>query len=210
MEGHAKEGGERHCELAEKSISAFKPAETLCMDDHQFSPNGVNCTRQLGTSFINQTTHFTQKCFVGDESQDCQLWTISGRFFCWRFAIFHVDFRRRLHFYDFQQHFGTPMLRTTCGPNKRHSLSHSIDHVFLERVYHVPRNIPDNSFPARLYMFKDNEAVIRMIVKDRRPNVRHVSRTHRIDLECLFERIIVDSSMSIRCAYHSTIFGRQF
>ena len=103
-----------------------------------------------------------------------------------------------MHFYDSQQLFGTPMLRTTCGPNKRHSLSHSIDHVFLERVYHVPRNIPDNSFPARLYMFKDNEAVIRMIVKDRRPNVRHVSRTHRIDLECLFERIIVDSSMSIR------------
>ena len=65
MEGHAKKGGERHCELAEKSISAFKPAETLCMDDHQFSPNGVNCTGQLGTSFhqSNNTLHAKVFCW---------------------------------------------------------------------------------------------------------------------------------------------------
>ena len=37
-----------------------------------------------------------------------------------------------------------------------------------------------------LYMFEDSETVIRMIIKGRRPDSRHVSRTHRVDLDWLF------------------------
>ena len=45
---------------------------------------------------------------------------------------------------------------------------------------------------AMLYVFEDTEAVIKMIVKGRSPTVRHVSRTHRVALDWLFDRINLD------------------
>ena len=44
-----------------------------------------------------------------------------------------------------------------------------------------------------LYVFEDNEAVIKMIMKGRSPTMRHVSRTHRVALDWLFDRINLDS-----------------
>ena len=43
-----------------------------------------------------------------------------------------------------------------------------------------------------LVLFEDNEAVIKMIIKGRRPTTRHVSRTHRVALDWLFDRINLD------------------
>ena len=43
-----------------------------------------------------------------------------------------------------------------------------------------------------LYVFEDNEAVIKMIIKGRSPTMRHVSRTHRVALDWLFDRINLD------------------
>ena len=40
-----------------------------------------------------------------------------------------------------------------------------------------------SSFPAKLCILEDNEAVIRMIIKSRNRFLRHVSRTHRVDLD---------------------------
>ena len=42
---------------------------------------------------------------------------------------------------------------------------------------------------SQLYIFEDNEAVIKMIIKGRSPTMRHVSRTHRVALDRLFDRI---------------------
>ena len=42
---------------------------------------------------------------------------------------------------------------------------------------------------AMLYVFEDNEAVIKMIFKGRSPTMRHVSRTHRVALDWLFDRL---------------------
>ena len=39
---------------------------------------------------------------------------------------------------------------------------------------------------AMLYVFEDNESVIMMIIKGRSPTMRHVWRTHRVALDCLF------------------------
>ena len=47
--------------------------------------------------------------------------------------------------------------------------------------------------------FEDNEAVIKMIIKGRSLNLRHVSRTHRVALDWLFDRIILDPKIRIRC-----------
>ena len=45
---------------------------------------------------------------------------------------------------------------------------------------------------ALLYVFEDNEAVIKMIIKGRSSTMRHVSRTHRVALDWLFDRINLD------------------
>ena len=49
-----------------------------------------------------------------------------------------------------------------------------------------------------MYVFEDNEAVIKMIVKGRIPTMRHVSRTHRVALDWLFDRINLDSEIQIK------------
>ena len=48
-----------------------------------------------------------------------------------------------------------------------------------------------------LYIFADNEAPISMIIKGRRPAQRHVSRTHRVALDWLFDRINLDTKIQI-------------
>ena len=53
----------------------------------------------------------------------------------------------------------------------------------------VPSNVQSARQEALLYVFEDNEAVIKMIIKGRSPTMRHVSRTHRVALDCLFDRI---------------------
>ena len=47
-------------------------------------------------------------------------------------------------------------------------------------------------------MFEDNEAVIKMIIKGRSPTMRHVSRTHRVALDWLFDRINLDPKIQIK------------
>ena len=49
-----------------------------------------------------------------------------------------------------------------------------------------------------LYIFEDNEAVIKMIMKGRSPTKRHVSRTHRVALDWLFDRINLDPKIQIK------------
>ena len=50
---------------------------------------------------------------------------------------------------------------------------------------------------ALLYVFEDNEAVIKMTIKGRSPTMRHVSRTQRVALDWLFDRINLDSRIQI-------------
>ena len=47
-------------------------------------------------------------------------------------------------------------------------------------------------------MFEDDEAVIEMIIKGRNPTMRHVSRTHRVALDWLFDPIDLDSKIQIK------------
>ena len=62
----------------------------------------------------------------------------------------------------------------------------------------VPPTYPMSSGAVKLVIFEDNESVIKMVVKGRSPALGHVSRTHRVDLDWLFERCRVDPSIRIR------------
>ena len=62
----------------------------------------------------------------------------------------------------------------------------------------VPSNVQSAHQEALLYVFEDNEAVIKMIIKGRSPTMRHVSRTHRVALDWLFDRINLDPKIQIK------------
>ena len=76
-------------------------------------------------------------------------------------------------------------------PNKHINLD-------LTNVDHVSSNVKPSGSSAMLYVFEDNEAVIKMIIKGRSPTLRHVSRTHRVALDWLFDRINLDPKTQIR------------
>ena len=62
----------------------------------------------------------------------------------------------------------------------------------MQDIDSVPSNVQSASQETLLYVFEDNEAVIKMIMKGRSPTMRHVSRTHRVALDWLFDRINLD------------------
>ena len=70
--------------------------------------------------------------------------------------------------------------------------------VIPTTIDHIPSNTTHSGSSAMLYVFADNEAVIKMIIKGRRPTMGHVSRTHRVSLDWLFDRINLDSKIQIR------------
>ena len=53
----------------------------------------------------------------------------------------------------------------------------------LNNVDCVPSNVQFSHQEALLYVFEDNEAVIKMIFKGISPTMRHVSRTHIVALD---------------------------
>ena len=67
----------------------------------------------------------------------------------------------------------------------------------MENIDSVPSNVQSSRQEALLYVFEDNEAVIKMIIKGRSPTMRHVSRTHRVALDWLFDRINLDPRIQI-------------
>ena len=68
----------------------------------------------------------------------------------------------------------------------------------MENIDSVPSNVQSSRQEALLYVFEDNEAVIKMIIKGRSPTMRHVSKTHRVALDWLFDRINLDTKIQIK------------
>ena len=66
----------------------------------------------------------------------------------------------------------------------------------LTNIDHVPSSGTHSGSTAMLYVFEDDEAVIKMIIKGRSPIMRHVSRTHRVALD--WYRSNLDSKIQIR------------
>ena len=68
----------------------------------------------------------------------------------------------------------------------------------LDNVEFIPSNVNSSHQEALLYVFEDNEAVIKMIMKGRSPTMRHVYRTHIVALDWLFDRINLDPKIQIK------------
>ena len=80
--------------------------------------------------------------------------------------------------------------------HKHHKSLKKID--VMKDIDVVPSNVQSARQEALLYVFEDSEAVIKMIIKGRSPTMRHVSRTHRVALNWLFDRINFDPQIQIK------------
>ena len=75
------------------------------------------------------------------------------------------------------------------GRNTSHEPSQQSRRMFnvMNDVDRVSSNVQFSHQETLLYLFEDNEAVIKMMIKGRSPTMRHVSRTHRVALDWLFD-----------------------
>ena len=62
----------------------------------------------------------------------------------------------------------------------------------------ISSNVHSFRKEALLYVFEDNEAVIKIIIMGRSLTMRYVSRTHRVALDWLFDRINLDPKIQIK------------
>ena len=74
-------------------------------------------------------------------------------------------------------------------PNLHNPIQCKHTNVIPTDIDHIPSNTTHSGAFAMLYVFEDNQAVIKMNIKGRSPTMRHVSRTHRVALDWLFDRI---------------------
>ena len=92
-----------------------------------------------------------------------------------------------------------PAQRLGVAPNLTGMVSHSGSvHSLVRDIDFVPPSADLSSGSAQLFLFEDNEAVIKMCLKGRSPILRHISRTHRVDLDWLIERIKLDPGVRIK------------
>ena len=68
----------------------------------------------------------------------------------------------------------------------------------MKDIDSVSSNVQSARQETLLYVFEDNEAVIKIIIIGRSPTMRHVSRTHRVALDWLLDRINLDSKIQIK------------
>ena len=71
-----------------------------------------------------------------------------------------------------------------------------IDH--LVDVDSIPVSQHNPKCLSELVILEDNEAVIKMTIKGRSTAMRHVQRTHRVNLDWLYERFLNDKGIRIR------------
>ena len=86
-------------------------------------------------------------------------------------------------------------VRIQITPKIQKVLDQNVD---LSSIHQVRSNAHLSEKESQLYIFEDNEAVIKMIIKGRSPTMRRESRTHRVPLDWLFDRINLDPKVQIK------------
>ena len=84
---------------------------------------------------------------------------------------------------------------TQNTPKIKQVLDQNVDRSNVDQV---PSNAHLSEKESQLYIFEDNEAVIKMIIEGSSPAMRHVSRTHRVALDLLFDSINLDPKVQIK------------
>ena len=80
-------------------------------------------------------------------------------------------------------------------PNMHNNIPIKLTTSFQTNIDHTPPNRTHSHPSALLYVSEDNEAAIKMMINGRSPTMRHVSRTHKVALGLLFDRINLDTKI---------------
>ena len=152
-------------------------------------------------SYIHHTSEYRQYCYIGNTAQQCRL----GLFQDSDFAGDLEDSKSTSG--GILCIFGSrTFVPISWMCKKQTSVSHSsteAEVISLDAGSRIdgipaPSSVTHSGSNAMLYVFEDNEVVIKMIFKGRSPTMTHVSRTHRVALDWLFDKINLDSKIQIR------------
>ena len=177
-------------------------------------------------SYIHHTNDYRQYCHVGYTAQHCRLRlfqdsdfagdledsksTSRGNLLCFQKSNIHSS--DGLPALDLKDEV-TEVLRSwkstespthgaagNCSRNRKSKSKQkgNRDVDQLSHVDNVTTNAHSHQGESQLYIFEDSEAVIKMIIKGRSPTVRHVSRTHRVALDWLFDRTYLEPRIQIK------------
>ena len=161
---------------------------TLCVfGSHTFVPISWMCKKQTSVSHSSTESEII--------SLDAGL-RLDGifEFDLWNLIVAVLENTNQSHKEWEDQFMNKHEVRSTPHTIQKPKQSQGVFNV-LNNVDCVPSNVQFSHQEALLYVFEDNEAVIKMIIKGRSPTMRHVSRTHRVALDWLFDRINLDSKI---------------
>ena len=164
--------------------------EFLCIfGSHTFVPISWMCKKQTfsSTQFYRSWNHFSRCRFThGRHSRSHSL-----GFDDWCFS-----FRAEQNWWTQERATGNPS--AVVKPDMHNTIPIKHTNVIPTNIDHIPPNTTHSDPSALLYVFEDNEAVIKMIIKGRSPTMRHVSRTHRVALDWLLDRFNLDHQIQFR------------
>ena len=123
-------------------------------------------------SYIHHTCEYKQYCHVGNTAQQC----------------------RRGLFQDSDFAGDLEDSKSTSGG----TLCIFGSHTFVPISWMCKKQTAVSHSSTESEIISDNEAVIKMIIQGRSPTMRHVSRTHRVALDWLFDRINLDPKIQIK------------
>ena len=223
MAGHAMKCVERYCELANKTTQQLYKVSTPCIDDQQYCHVG-NTAKQCRLGLFqdsdfagdledSKSTSGGTLCFFGSHTfvpislMSKKQTAVSHS--STESEIISLDTGLRLHgllalelwdlivsVFGNISHISDRTGKLVNGEDKHHKSHNKID--AMKDTDSVLSNVQFARQEALLYVFEDNEAVIKMIMKGRSPTMRHVSRTHRVALDWLFDRINLDPKIQIK------------
>ena len=89
-------------------------------------------------------------------------------------------------------------LKTETNQSQLNDTGISFDMQTFVNVDYVEPTVAKLSSRCQMIIMEDNDAVIKMCLKVRAPTLRHVSRTHRIDVDLLLEQVHAIEGLSIK------------
>ena len=167
---------QRYC--GHKSTQHLYNVSSPCIDDHQFKEEEMRClylTRIGRPDILWSVNKLARSIATWDKACDKRLDRL----------ISYIH-----HTCGYKQYCYVGNTAKQC----RRGLFQDSDFRInvMEDIDSVLPNVQSSRQEASLYVFEANEAVIKMIIKGRSPTMRHVSRTHRVALDWLVDRIILD------------------
>ena len=161
----------------------------LCIfGSHTFVPISWTCKKTdfSSTQFYRSWNHFSRCRFTHGQY---------SRFHSPGFGDWSIPFRTEQHRWTQERATENPPAMVKSNMHNTVPTKHT--KVIPTNIDHTPSNTK-NSDSSAMYVFEDNEAVIKMIIKGRSPTMRHVSKTHRVAMDWLFDIIYLDNQIQIR------------